>query len=163
MGENNVMQEPIEENPLLVLYREVQGNIARLMRSPPTDIEGVRSEMTGTALSLLRDTVKIAADMTDMLFESVERAHDRLDAMTGGATQFKPEDAEKFDFVISAAVALAKGALEAEGVTEDRRVELRKVVEAGEECLKQIEETTLDEDEEEDEGEEAAPVAIGQA
>jgi hypothetical protein len=163
MGENNVVQEPIEENPLFVLYREVQGNIARLMRSPPTDIEGVRSEMTGTALSLLRDTVKIAADMTDMLFESVERAHDRLDAMTGGATQFKPEDAEKFSFVAAAAVALAKGALEAEGVSEERRVELREIVAAGEECLKQIEETTLDDEDEEEEDAETAPVAIGQA
>lgn len=146
-----------EDDIISKMVTSIDVEISRLRKNPLKTAEDVSYFMAGTVLPILKDvayylgkTQEIALDV-DLRVEQIE------DGVSGEDTQFTIEDAKKFDKILQFAQMCANEQLKASdstGLPPEAIAVLREMSSLSEECLKIVEESTLevDDDDGEDDG-----------
>lgn len=131
------------------MYEEVVAEIALLKKRPPSDAKDISFLLIRTVLPLIRDLAHYARenrqDIDSIMDELDENDEERAAAL---GTQFAKEDAPKYDLVLQFAQGVASEMLQRPELPEEERAKVQLVLTTAEECLKQVEELTILEDEE---------------
>jgi len=140
-----------DDEGVFSMYEELVALIALKKKRPPANNDEV-------VFFLLRELLPIVRDLSFYARVAREDIDNLLDAADDEAailgTQFTHEDALKFDSVLQMAQGLAKEVItEQPDMAPERRAIFEKLIAGAEECLKIVEETTLAEEEPEDEPE----------
>jgi len=147
--------EPVDN--LKRMLADIELDRQRIKKTPPQDVAGVVREIIDTVLVFQKDLIGELIQHRDWTSGVVGDVDGRLEELEtqaeGGGTQFLLEDAEKFkalaqgvDFIISTMSKIPGVSMEGEV-----GVQLGKLKTLAGECLTIIDESTLEEDDDEDE------------
>lgn len=150
-----------EQKDALVELIEVDlpKDIARIKSMKGIDVVKLQAEITGTVLFHVRQVAMQLMEYRNWTVQSVGQldaaltdVEERVDAVvSGGETQFTPEDAEKFTKLIAASKWMATELLKT-GQTADGTKKLQEFVALATECEQIVDDGVLeDDDEDEDE------------
>jgi hypothetical protein len=134
------------------LEEELKQHVQRLKSKPPSSIEALANEFSGTGLEFTRELLGLVTSLRDWTYEQLSEMQQTIAELDPGQSTLLPEDAEKLVAFVRGAKLLIQRLIES-GPTAEVAATLRELGSLAEECETIISDATLEEAEEDDEGE----------
>ncbi len=168
------MTEQVNQISLPKLAEEIDEHVARIRGRAPstTQASGPMLELSGTVLPMLRDLVSYVSVLEEAVIRSSEETSVRIDQLEdgivaavnqGGGTQFEPEDAEKFIEFFTATKLVMQTLRDQGNNPEPVKNQFEQMIKLADELIALVEESTLEDGDEDDGGEGVSDTGGGAA
>jgi hypothetical protein len=156
--ETETEQEPDKDHDKLVaLLGEVKRHCDRMKKSPPTSVQALSLQVSGTVMELLGEIVTAQVDLYELMGGAIDDLNDRVeDIEEGQSPPVGPSDDEigKLKDFVAFANDMIDHALPQAAAEPDVRTKLEEMRKLGAECAGILDELSGEgEDELEDDGE----------